>query len=134
VIRDSEPRPQPRPHGEVAEDFEAEGVQGTSGDTLVHSTPRLTQAGSNFLGSLVGERDGKDSPGGKVEAADEMLYAADQAIRLPRAGTRDYQDRTEWSFDGSALLEGRLEAHGRGRAPIKAPAHSAMASANSLCT
>ncbi len=120
--------------GKVPQHFEAESMQGPSSDVLRGIAPRFLEPHGDLFSRLVGEGDGQDSPGWNPELLDEMLDPTDQTVGL--SGTRPGHDqhRTERGLDGTALLEGGLEAHACTAFPLSARAQPAIVSANSSMT
>ena len=110
LVGDAEPAPEAGGGGMVAQQAEAQRVQGTPGDVLGQRAHLALEPSGDLVGRLVGEGDGADAPRIESVPRDEPRDAGDQAVGLAGAGSGDDQHRAERGFDGLALGVGGLEA------------------------
>jgi hypothetical protein len=93
----------------VAEQAEAQRVQGAASDVVRQRADLALEPGGDLVRGLVGEGDGADAPRIETMPRDEPCDAGDETVGLARAGTRHDQHRPERGIDRLALRGRRLE-------------------------
>ncbi len=136
LVSYAKPPPEAGRLGVIAENAEAECVERTPNHLFAVAGQAAVQSGGDFLRRFVGEGHRADPGRPDAMLGDEPVNSGDEAIGLPRAGTRHHEHRAERRLDGALLLsrpgKARFNAR-RHRRPCSA-GQPAIVSASSAMT